>query len=486
MPDIEDLDWLRSHDVPQLLNELATELLKTKPKDVLFFVATWASHKQAVRAKEDPNFVQIQGNDPSVFGFPSPDAQSIQPNTGQPPLPFQQQQSLMHRTSSNASMGRRPSKLEELGGGEAASTYQTQGPRLSLSNLTNGGAAQQPSGGDATPPLISADRRNSVSPPQVLQQAGSTPGSNGLTGPGGLVEQSEVVWGRPSPQELAVRHTVPEGRFNLQSVIGEGHYGKVYHAVREDDGLPVAVKKVTIDGHWVEQEVQNMACCECDWAVKLLESCYSPTEDLLWIVMEMLGASIATVADAAGPRAFTEPIIAEITRQVLNGLHELHTRQRVHLDIKPANLLVTRDGRQIKIADFGTMQTIGDDCIQLGDFAFMSPEVAYSAGKYIAQSDIWSVGISSLYLADGEAPLWREKPELLMFVHRETCMKPALWEPLRWSVGFSDVLSHCFLKDAQQRPTAKALLDSEWIKHNASGVLVLPPAVLTSHENGFA
>ena len=230
------------------------------------------------------------------------------------------------------------------------------------------------------------------------------------------------VINRPPPSELLERHTSPEGIYDVQTCIGEGHYGRVYHATELSTNRVVAIKKVTIDGDWIEQEIQNLKHCNSDWVVKLLNSHYSVEEDMLWIVMEMLGTSMAHVADAAGPRAFSEYMIVEIVSQMLAGLEALHAFGRVHLDIKPGNLLLNEPKTQLKIADFGTMQRIGDECVQLGDFAFMSPEVAYSSGKYISQSDIWSLGVTSLYLADGEAPLWREKPELLMFIHRETCM----------------------------------------------------------------
>eukprot|EP01059_Diplonema_ambulator_P036382 TRINITY_DN9041_c0_g1_i2.p1 TRINITY_DN9041_c0_g1~~TRINITY_DN9041_c0_g1_i2.p1 ORF type:complete len:387 (+),score=86.64 TRINITY_DN9041_c0_g1_i2:68-1228(+) len=307
-------------------------------------------------------------------------------------------------------------------------------------------------------------------------------GDNGIE-PG--TGDGECPMWRPTPDELGSRHPEPSDNYTIGEVIGEGHYGKVYKAVQTLSNATVAVKQITIEGDWVEQEIAHLQHCRSPYVVEILGSHYHRGSDTLWIVMEMLDVSLAAVAEAAGPRAFTEPMIASICREVLHGLDAIHNMQRVHLDVKPGNLLLTPDKRHVKLADFGTMQVIGQNCVQLGDFAFMSPEVAYSSGLFDAGSDIWSFGISCLYFADGEAPMWREKPDLLMFIHRETCMKPSLWEPLRWSREFCDILSYCFLKHPQERPRASSLLRSAWVTNACTTDELFLPPPMPYHENGF-
>eukprot|EP01063_Lacrimia_lanifica_P012145 TRINITY_DN1874_c0_g1_i1.p1 TRINITY_DN1874_c0_g1~~TRINITY_DN1874_c0_g1_i1.p1 ORF type:complete len:453 (+),score=150.92 TRINITY_DN1874_c0_g1_i1:224-1582(+) len=450
MPRSEDIAWLQSHRVPELLNELASEMLSNRPGDVVDFIALWCQKKKA------------PPRDGGGGGGTGGSAAALTHKSSQRMLP---------RTNSMVS------SQGTQGSGAGVGQGGHHAPPAAGAGL-GGGAAQGGGGVHTGGGAGSAGRGGSVG--QAIQSPlPSTPQDCAQTPPTEVTPQPAMAWGRPAPEELAGRHTAPEGLYRTISCIGEGHYGKVFEAVRVADAVTVAVKKVTIDGDWVEQEIECIRHCAGDRTVQLLDSHYSAKEDTLWIVMEMLGISIAHLAERVGPKAFSEQMIAGIAREMLLGLSSLHGFGKVHLDIKPGNLLVSPNWQRIKIADFGTMQNIGDDCVQLGDFAFMSPEVAYSVGKYVAQSDIWSVAITLLYLADGEAPLWREKPDLLIFMHRETCMRPGLWEPKGWSKGFSDVLFDCFMKSPYDRPMAEDLLRTEWLQQQAppNGMVLpaLPP-----------
>ena len=393
MPKVDDLRWLKEHRVPELLNELATTMLAVKPSEITSFIAEWALKKEKQQR-----------------------AQQAHTPPAAPGMPHRESIISLSRTTSAAN-GFDMNSYNVISTGAIPPAHFSGVPYAAENVIP-----MNPYGANDVTNECSADTYTNAQPPLQRQDSArrtSRPNASGTDTP-----LTEGAWpaARPTNMDLATRHTNPEGQFDFVQCIGEGHYGKVYEAVRRADGQTVAVKKVTIEGDWVEQEVQHLLHCRSDWVVSLLSSHYHPDEDNLWIVMEMLSLSLATLAEMVGPKAFSESMIAVIAREILAGLATLHSFMRVHLDVKPGNMLFNHERTRIKIADFGTMQVIGEDCIQLGDFAFMSPEVAYSQGKYNGGSDIWSFAITMLYLSDGEAPMWREKPELLMFMHKDTCL----------------------------------------------------------------
>lgn len=103
--------------------------------------------------------------------------------------------------------------------------------------------------------------------------------------------------------------------------------------------------------------------------------------------------------------------MADVTRQVLKGLHYLHQNKIVHHDIKHSNLLINKR-REVKIVDFGVNTVLAHTLTQCNSFvgtcAYMSPERfdpdGYG-GKYDGCStDIWSLVLSLLECALGRFP----------------------------------------------------------------------------------
>ena len=75
--------------------------------------------------------------------------------------------------------------------------------------------------------------------------------------------------------------------------------------------------------------------------------------DKIWLVMELMsGGCLTDILDQFDHVRLTEPQIAYICRQVLEGLRYIHNCNRLHRDIKSDNILVGDDG-SVKIADFG-------------------------------------------------------------------------------------------------------------------------------------
>jgi serine/threonine-protein kinase len=125
-----------------------------------------------------------------------------------------------------------------------------------------------------------------------------------------------------------------------------------------------------------------------------------------YIVMEYVeGETLADVLRRRGPLPPEEA--AEIGEQIAAGLAHAHAHGLVHRDVKPQNLLVTRDGR-VKVGDFGVAR--GDDASKLteagtvlGTAAYLSPEQA--AGAQVGpRSDVYSLGVVLYELLAGRTP----------------------------------------------------------------------------------
>ncbi len=106
---------------------------------------------------------------------------------------------------------------------------------------------------------------------------------------------------------------------------------------------------------------------------------------------------------------------------VLKGLKYLHGRKKIHRDIKAANILLDQYGTA-KLADFGVstemMYTNARHNTHIGSPYWMSPEVIkYS--EYNQKTDIWSLGVTAIELAEGVVPYSHLKPFMAMWTMKD-------------------------------------------------------------------
>jgi len=96
----------------------------------------------------------------------------------------------------------------------------------------------------------------------------------------------------------------------------------------------------------------------------------------------------------------------------------LHKRKKLHRDIKAGNILLDVNGNT-KLADFGVSTSLASTCgykdSVIGTPFWMSPEVI-SNSKYGPKTDIWSLGITAIELAEGEPPYSHIHPMRVMFI----------------------------------------------------------------------
>ncbi|XP_054647518.1 mitogen-activated protein kinase kinase kinase kinase 4-like isoform X2 [Dunckerocampus dactyliophorus] len=270
----------------------------------------------------------------------------------------------------------------------------------------------------------------------------------------------------------------PAGIFELVEVVGNGTYGQVYKGRHVKTGQMAAIKVMEV----TEEEEE-----EIKLEINMLKS-YSHHRNIatyygafvkkspagqdhqLWLVMEYCGAgSVTDLVKKTKGNCLKEDWIAYICREVLRGLSHLHSHHVIHRDIKGQNVLLTENA-EVKLVDFGVSaqldKTIGRRNTFIGTPYWMAPEVIACdenpEATYDYRSDLWSLGITALEMAEGAPPLCDMHPMRALFLIPRN--PPPRLKSKKWSKRFLSFLDSCLVKNHLHRPATDALLRHAFIR----------------------
>lgn len=275
-----------------------------------------------------------------------------------------------------------------------------------------------------------------------------------------MSNQSELT--KLSDESLAKS---PDEVFDIICKIGRGSYGSVYKALHKESGQVLAIKQVPVDTDLQEiiKEISIMQQCDSQYIVKYYGSYFKNTD--LWIVMEYCGAGSVSDIMRLRNKTLTEEEIATLMLDTLHGLNYLHSRRKIHRDIKAGNILLNNEGHA-KLADFGVAGQLTDTMAKrntvIGTPYWMAPEVIQEIG-YDCVADIWSLGITALEMAEGKPPYGDIHPMRAIFMI-PTKPPPSFRNPDKWSTEFIDFVSKCLVKNPELRTTAQELMEHEFVK----------------------
>uniref|UniRef100_A0A671QGU8 non-specific serine/threonine protein kinase n=1 Tax=Sinocyclocheilus anshuiensis TaxID=1608454 RepID=A0A671QGU8_9TELE len=193
-------------------------------------------------------------------------------------------------------------------------------------------------------------------------------------------------------------------------------------------------------------------------------------DDQLWLVMEFCGAgSVTDLIKNTKGNSLKEEWTAYICREILRGLTHLHQHKVIHRDIKGQNVLLTENA-EVKLVDFGVSaqldRTVGRRNTFIGTPYWMAPEVIACDenpdATYDFKSDLWSLGITAIEMAEGAPPLCDMHPMRALFLIPRN-PAPRL-KSKKWSKKFQSFIESCLVKNHNQRPSTEQLVKHPFIK----------------------
>ncbi|KAE8620492.1 hypothetical protein XENTR_v10010275 [Xenopus tropicalis] len=270
----------------------------------------------------------------------------------------------------------------------------------------------------------------------------------------------------------------PAGIFELVEVVGNGTYGQVYKGRHVKTGQLAAIKVMDVtedEEEEIKQEINMLKKYSHHRNIATYYGAFikkSPpgNDDQLWLVMEFCGAgSVTDLVKNTKGNALKEDCIAYICREILRGLSHLHAHKVIHRDIKGQNVLLTENA-EVKLVDFGVSaqldRTVGRRNTFIGTPYWMAPEVIACDenpdATYDYRSDIWSLGITAIEMAEGAPPLCDMHPMRALFLIPRN--PPPKLKSKKWSKKFIDFIDTCLIKNYMSRPPTEQLLKHPFIK----------------------
>lgn len=203
------------------------------------------------------------------------------------------------------------------------------------------------------------------------------------------------------------------GAYRLIRKIAHGGMGEIYEAVQLKLDRRVALKTLSEslsgDSNYLKRfkrEARAAASVNHPGVVQVYDS--GEEDGLHYLVMELIeGNDLAEIVKREGKLAVDETL--RIVREVAEALREALVHGVIHRDIKPANIMLTQTG-QVKVSDLGLAKVITDETdltmsgVGLGSPHFIAPEQADDARRVDHRADIYSLGITTLFLLTGKRP----------------------------------------------------------------------------------
>ncbi len=245
------------------------------------------------------------------------------------------------------------------------------------------------------------------------------------------------------------------GKYQVLGAIGRGGMGEVYKAFQPDLNRHVAIKTL-LSGEQATPDFLERFQREARVAAGLAHPNIVPIFDfgsegkLHYLVMEYVEGR--SLKDLLAEKRLDPESALKIAHTVARALQFAHERRIVHRDVKPANLLLDRQGR-VRILDFGLAKSLADgkaltlSRAMVGTPCYMSPEQAFGAPEEVDhRTDLYSLGAVLYEMLAGRPPF--EGPTVLSILRKLEDEDPA---PPGVSPAVDSVALKALAKDRERR-----------------------------------
>ena len=242
-------------------------------------------------------------------------------------------------------------------------------------------------------------------------------------------------------------------RYEVLSKIGAGGMADVYKGRDVMLNRYVAIKVLKKEYREDENFVKKFRS-EAQAAAGLMNpnivNVYDVGEDrgLYYMVMELVeGITLKEYIQKKGKLSTKEVI--SISIQMCTGIEAAHKHNIIHRDIKPQNIIISKDGK-VKVTDFGIAKATTSHTVStsaMGSVHYVSPEQA-RGGFCDAKSDIYSVGITMYEMVTGQVPFDGDSTVSVAMKHLQEVMTP----PSELAPSVSPALERIIMKCTQKSP----------------------------------
>ena len=276
-------------------------------------------------------------------------------------------------------------------------------------------------------------------------------------------------------------------RYEILEVVGAGGMSIVYkarcHRLNRNVAIKVLKPEFSNDKNFVTKfkiEAQAAAGLTHPNIVNV----YDVVDDdgVYFIVMELVdGITLKEYIEKNGRLNMTEAI--DFSIQIASGLEAAHENHIIHRDIKPQNIIVSKNGN-IKVTDFGIARAASSNTLTsgaMGSVHYISPEQA-RGGYSDERSDIYSLGITMYEMVTGRVPFEGDNNVSVALMHIQSEMIP----PRQYYPDIYSSFEKIILKATQKKPerrylTASALIaDLKRVQNNPNIDIVVAPTAITN------
>jgi serine/threonine protein kinase/beta-lactam-binding protein with PASTA domain len=269
------------------------------------------------------------------------------------------------------------------------------------------------------------------------------------------------------PSQSFGRGTVIADRYRVIRTLGQGGMATVYLADDRNTGQQVAVKvmhdELANDPEFVRRlatEARAAASLDHPNIVRVLD--YGSYDGVRYIVQEYVeGTTLKDIIRRKGPIDYR--LATPLLIQIGLALEHAHRREVIHRDIKPQNIMITRD-MVAKVTDFGIARASSTNTITLtggvvmGSVHYFSPEQA-RGGQVTSRSDLYSLGIMFYEMLTGRLPFDGESSVAVAIKHlQEVPPAPSTYVP-----SLPPALDRIVFRAIQKNPDARYQTAREFV-----------------------